>query len=117
MAVIVKKTRPGKLKLFPPWFLAKNVLRKIEALLPYYYHKRFRFYFDRYGCLRCSCKNVIYSCSGLCHRCQALINDRLKRSDRAMKRMYGASPDLPSEVFLRRMTTARELLKDFRRAT
>jgi hypothetical protein len=90
-------------------------MRKIEALLPTYYHMRFRFYFDRYGCVRCGRTNVIYCCSGLCVPCQGLINDRLKRSDRAMKKQYGMDPDVPCALFLKRMTSAQELLKDLRK--
>jgi len=110
----VSKHKPGKLRFFPPWFLTKSTMRKIEGLLPYYYHKRFRFYFDLYGCIRCSRKNVVYACSGLCAGCQVTINSRLKTTDRAMRRQYQAGPVLPSAVFLKRLTTARELLKDFR---
>ena len=90
------------------------MVKKIEALLPYYYHKRFRFYFDRYGCVRCSRKDVAYSCSGLCVPCQGFINHRLECTDRALKREFGMHPDLPSALFMKRRTSAQELLKDFR---
>lgn len=73
------------LHFFPPWFLTKEVMRKVEALLPYYYHTRFRFYFDRYGCVRCGKKDVEYCGCGLCLPCNGLINDRLKRTDQAME--------------------------------
>lgn len=106
--------KPRKLRFFPPWFLNKSTMRKIERLLPYYYHKRFRFYFDLYGCIRCNRKTVMYACSGLCSGCEGTISSRLKRTDRAMKRRYDDGPGLPSAAFLRRITTARELLKDFR---
>jgi hypothetical protein len=111
------KNKPRKLRFFPPWFLKKSTMRKIESLLPYYYHKRFRFYFDLYGCIRCSRKHVVYACSGLCAGCQITISSRLKTTDRAMKRQYKAVPGLPSAVFLKRLTIARELLKQFRTST
>jgi len=101
-----------ELHVFPPWFLTKEVMRKIEALVPYYYHTRFRFYFDRYGCVRCGHKDVEYCCGGLCKPCNGLINDRLKRTDRAMKRRYGSSKDVPCIGFLKRLNSARELLAD-----
>ena len=91
-------------------------MRRVEALLPYYYHKRLRFYFDRYGCVRCARKDVIYCGSGLCTPCLGLIGERLKRADQAMKRMYGASSELPSKAFLKRVSSARDLLKDFRKS-
>jgi hypothetical protein len=102
------------IRLFPPWFLTKILVRKIEALLPYYYHTRFRFYFDRYGCVRCGRKDAVYCCSGLCLPCTGLITDRLKRSDRAMKRRYDTSNKLPCRAFLRRLNSARELLADLK---
>ena len=105
---------PAKLSVFPPWFLTRETMRKIEALLPYFYHTRFRFYFDRYGCIRCSRKNVVYCASGLCLSCQGLINDRLRRTDQAMKRRYGSSPDVPCKRFMKRWSSARELLADIR---
>jgi len=109
-----KRSAPQKLKIFLPWFLNKELLRRIEELLPYYYHARFRLYFNRYGCMRCSKKNVMYGCNGLCPKCLALISDRLKRSDRAMKRRYGVDPASAPHALLRRMMSARELLADFR---
>jgi|SRR5579859_5190665 len=99
---------------FPPWFLTKETMRKIEALLPYHYHMRFRFYFDRYGCVRCGKKDVEYCCCGLCLTCNGLINDRLKRSDQVMKRRYGTNNELPCKAFLKRLNSARDLLADFR---
>ena len=105
-----------KLKFFPPWFLTKATMKRIEALLPYYYHKRFRFYFDAYGCVRCGRKDVPYSCSGLCIPCQGFINHRLERSDRAMKRQYGAHPDPIPARLLKRRLSAQELLKDLKKA-
>ena len=102
---------------FPPWFLTKELVRKINQLLPYYYHMRFRLYFDRYGCIRCGRKNVVYRCGGLCVPCNGLINDRLKRTDIAMKRRHGTSTNIPSKAFLKRLTSAREILADIRRQT
>ena len=109
-----KRTAPQKLKIFLPWFLNKELLGRIQKLLPYYYHARFRLYFNRYGCMRCGRKNVMYGCNGLCTKCLALISDRLKRSDRAMKRRYGVDPASASRALLRRMMSARELLADIR---
>jgi hypothetical protein len=100
-------------RMLLPWFLDFPTIRKIEALLPYYYHSRFRFYFDRYGCLRCSRKNVVYWANGFCKPCHGLIINRLQRTDKSMKRRYD-KPELPSAEFLRKMTSAQELLKEFR---
>ena len=102
------------LPFFPPWFLSRDVVRKIDALVPYYYHMRFRFYFDRYGCVRCGRSDVEYCCGGLCIACNGLINDRLKRTDRALKRRYGSDQETPCASFLKRLSSARELLADLR---
>ena len=99
---------------FPPWFLTKKTLHKIEALLPYYYHLRFRIYFDRFGCVRCGKKKAVYCCCGLCKACNGLINDRLKTLDGTMKKRFGNTESPPCAAFLRRVKTARELLSDFR---
>ena|SRR5260221_9164768 len=103
-----------KSAIFPPWFLSRKIARKIDELLPYYYHSRFRFYFDRYGCIRCARKDLVYSCAGLCLPCQGLINDRLKRTDKIMQRRYGQHIQKPTKAFLKRLTAARELLADLR---
>ena len=108
----------SRIAFFPPWFLEKKVLRKIRRMLPDYYHKRLRYYFDAFGCIRCGRKDVIYSCGGLCLGCQWTINNRLKKSDAEMKRHYGGNKSwLPSADFLKRYTTARELLRDFKGKT
>jgi hypothetical protein len=108
--------KTSKLGFFPPWFLDRDTMRKIEALLPFYYHKRLRFYFDTHGCIRCSRKDIDYACSGLCLRCKGLVDERLRRTDKKLKEEYDLGPALPSALYLKRITTARDLLKDLRRA-
>src|SRR5882724_13627534 len=111
------KTTHHKCGVFPPWFATRAIVKKIETLLPYYYHMRFRFYFDRYGCIRCARTDAVYCCAGLCLSCQGLINDRLKRTDKIMKRRYGLTYDLPTKAFMKRWTSARTLLSDIRKRT
>jgi hypothetical protein len=103
-----------RLILIPPWFLSDSVKKQVEAIVPGYYHKRFRLYFDRYGCVRCSRKKVLYAGSGLCVRCIGLIGDRLKRLDAKLRSMVSVEPKAGNQAFLRRRRTARELLADFR---
>ena len=110
-----KRLKPSAQDFLLPWFVTKDTVRKIESLLPYYYHVRFRLYFDRYGCVRCARKNVIYGCNGLCLPCVGIITNRLKQTDRQMRRRYAKQPGPPSKAFLRRLTSARELLADFRK--
>lgn len=91
-----------------------EIRRKVQDLLPYDCHRRFRFYFERYGCVRCERKNVIYGCSGLCERCLGLVSDRLKRGDKKIETLYRASR-ARAVNFLRRRDCARELLADLQR--
>jgi len=102
-----------RLLLFPPWFLSREVRRQIEALLPYHYHKRFRFYFDRYGCVRCDRKGVRYGCSGLCVGCVSTVTLRLSQGDEKVEALYRASR-ARAVNFLKRRDTAREMLADLR---
>ena len=64
--------------LFPPWFVPMEVFKQFQRMLPAYYHQRFRLYFDRFGCICCKRKRVLYCCSGLCISCSSLINERLR---------------------------------------
>ena len=105
-----------QMAFFPPWFLEKRLLKKISGMLPDYYHKRLRCYFDSFGCIRCNRTDVIYSCGGLCLQCQWTVNNRLKKSDIEMKRRCGACDEqFPSCALLRRYQVARSLLRDFRK--
>jgi hypothetical protein len=108
------KSRHLRHDLFLPWFLSKDLLKRINALLPYAYHKRLRSYFDKYGCIRCGHKNALYCCNGLCVHCVGLISDRLKRGDTYMEKKRRAMPVAPSEAYLKRRASARELLRDLR---
>lgn len=105
-----------QIAFFPPWFLEKKLLKKIRGMLPDYYHKRLRYYFDSFGCIRCNRTNVIYSCGGLCLQCQWTVNNRLKKSDIEMKRHYLACEgQFPSAALLKRYQVAQSLLQDFRK--
>ena len=98
--------------VFPPWFLSRKVLHQVQQLLPSIYHKRLFAYFQRFGCIRCSCKRVPYCSNGLCRRCTGLLNDRLRRCDQAMAREYREATTLMSDRFVSRITSARTLLAD-----
>jgi hypothetical protein len=95
--------------------LEKKELKKIQRMLPDFYHKRLRYYFDSFGCIRCGRKDVIYCCGGLCSGCQWTVYNRLQKSDKEMKRHYSASKSHPpSSRLLRRYRAAQELLRDFK---
>lgn len=46
-----------------------------------------------------------------------LITERLKKTDRMMERRYGLRYEAPAAAFLKRMTSAQELLKDLKKLT
>src|SRR5271157_1480133 len=111
----VTERRGGRrLEILPPWFLSREQLRQVEALLPSHYYKRFRVYFDRYGCIRCNRKRVLYGGNGLCLHCIGLVSDRMERVDAKLNSSGLFDPKGPTKAFLRRRQTARELLADFR---
>jgi hypothetical protein len=91
-----------------------EVFKQFQRLLPAFYHQRFRLYFDRYGCIYCKRKQVLYGGSGLCISCLPLINDRLRQVDKNMRRLYGAKKSQPAKRFLSGRESARELLADLR---
>jgi hypothetical protein len=105
---------PKRLRFFPPWFVSRDVYEQMQELLPSLYHHRFRFYFDRYGCIRCKRKNIMYGCSGLCVECLPLIEGRLKQIDKEMRRIHDSSKNPPAQRFLAGREKARELLADLR---
>jgi hypothetical protein len=103
----------SRARIFPPWFLSRAVLREIELLVPAEYHRRFRAYFDRHGCVRCERREVPYGCNGLCLACVGLVSDRLKRIDKKMEKRQ-LDREVEDRGLLRRRELARELLADFR---
>ena len=112
---ISERSKGRRLVIFPPWFMSRSVIRQVEVLLPSYYHRRLRHYYDRYGCIRCNSKKGLYGGNGLCLHCIGLVGDRLKRLDEKLLKSTQDDSLEPSKVFLRRRESARELLADFRR--
>ncbi len=110
--VHAKNASKAKSEIFPPWFLSRSVLKQVQRLLPNIYHKRLFAYFQRYGCMRCNGKRVLYCSNGLCRRCAGLLIARLRRCDRAMEREYRDTMTPLSGRLVTRVTTARELLSD-----
>ncbi len=110
--VPAKNASKAKSEIFPPWFLSRSVLKQVQQLLPNIYHKRLFAYFQRYGCMRCNGRGVLYCCNGLCRQCTHLLIARLRRCDRAMEREYRDTMTPLSDRLVTRVTTARELLSD-----
>jgi hypothetical protein len=91
-----------------------RVFKQFQRLLPALYHQRFRLYFDRYGCIHCKRRQVLYSCSGLCISCLPLVDGRLRQVDKDMKKLYGGKKCAPAKRFPSGRESARQLLADLR---
>jgi hypothetical protein len=111
---ISERSGGRRLEVFPIWFLTEDIKRQIDRILPSFYRRRFRIYFERYGCVRCNRKKVMYGGNGVCRDCLYLLGDRLKRIDAKLKGTGEPEESKPTQAFLRRRRAARELLADFR---
>jgi len=115
--VLLPVIRPKEKHILPPVFLARNLRKSIERLLPAGYHQRLRLYFDTFGCLRCSCNDLIYGGNGFCGLCLRMLTKRLQKIDSELrKRLSEPSPDL-EEAYMRPYRSARRLLADLVRTT
>ena len=108
------RVRPVKAKMgtVPPLFLTIKLRKAIERLMPVGYYQRLRQYFDIYGCLHCSRKNVLYGANGFCMLCISMIGKRMRKVDKAMRARKPALPSKLEETYLRPYNSARQLLAD-----
>jgi len=109
---LAKHLSKAQSAIFPPWFLSRKVMRQVQRLLPSIYHKRLLAYFERYGCIRCNGKRVVYCSNGLCRSCTTLLITRLRRCDGMMAREYRDAMIAPSDQFVNKVITARAILAD-----
>jgi hypothetical protein len=96
----------------PPLFLTIKLRKAIERLLPGGYYQRLRQYFDIYGCLHCSRKNVLYGANGFCMLCISMIGKRMRKVDKELRARKPALPPKLEETYLRPYNSARQLLAD-----
>jgi hypothetical protein len=96
----------------PPLFLTIKLRKAIERLLPVGYYQRLRQYFDIYGCLHCSRKNVLYGANGFCMICISMIGKRMRKVDKELRARKPALPPKLEETYLRPYNSARQLLAD-----
>lgn len=98
----------------PPLFLTIKLRKAVERLLPVRHYQRLHQYFDVYGCLRCSRKNVLYGANGFCMGCISMIGKRMRKVDKKLRaRKPALSPNL-EEAYLRPYNSARQLLADLK---
>jgi hypothetical protein len=96
----------------PPLFLTIKLRKAIERLLPVGHHQRLHHYFDIYGCLHCSRKNVQYGANGFCMLCISMIGKRMRKVDKELRARKLAIPPKLEETYLRPYNSARQLLAD-----
>ena len=110
--ILLPRVRAKGKTILPPFFVTKSVRKAIERLLPAGHHQRLRLYFDTYGCMRCSCNDLIYGGNGLCALCLNMLRKRLRKIDAELrKRLSEPQPDL-EEAYARPYRSARRLLAD-----
>jgi hypothetical protein len=107
----VKPVR-AKMESVPPLFLTLKLRKAIERLLPAGHHQRLRQYFNIYGCLHCSRKNLLYGANGFCMICISMIGKRMRKVDKALRAIKPALPPKLEETYLRPYNSARQLLAD-----
>lgn len=101
-----------KTNILPPVFLTRTVRKTIERLLPAGHHQRLRSYFDTYGCLRCSCNDLVYGGNGFCRLCLRMLGKRLLKIDAELRKRFSEIPTQLEEEYLRPYRSARKLLAD-----
>ncbi len=111
-----KKQVPSRREeFFLPWFLTTGLRKRVDKLLPRYYHFRLRMYFRQYGCISCHRRDHLqYGSNGLCRNCFAVVGDRLRRTDVKLQRQFGHEQEHAAEEILRRLESAGKLLADLK---
>lgn len=67
------------LVLLQPWFLPKRVASAIHGLVPHGYWRKWRDFFDDYGCLICGSESRYHS-NGMCLTCSMRTRKKLAQS-------------------------------------
>ena len=88
-----------------PWYVPRDVYLEIRRVLPNIHLTKMRYYFEDYGCLKCSDRKALYGSNGLCEKCSVLIRGRVARCmERRLKKVGvvprhgGISDNLASEM-------------------
>lgn len=110
--VLLVPPRTEEKNILPPVFLTRKLRKTIERLLPAGHHQRLRIYFDTYGCLRCSCNDLIYGGNGFCRLCLRMLGKRLLKIDAELRKRLSVAPTELQDAYLRPYQSARKLLAD-----
>jgi hypothetical protein len=60
-----------------PWFLPKPTYLTLKKLLPSSQLAKMRYYFEDYGCLKCSSRTALYGSNGMCFQCSIVVRGRV----------------------------------------
>ena len=94
------------------WFGSREIFHKIRKTMPPAYFKRFPLYFEQYGCIHCGRKDVPHCANGLCSACSTLIRLRFERIGKRLAQEDQPIPPERATLYLRKVTSARQLLED-----
>jgi len=92
-----------------PWYLPLKTATTIRRILPSEQRHKMKFYFEDYGCMKCSRKKVLYGANGMCRKCHGQLKLRILF---AIKRRWTAkSIDNKPRTFTR-IGDAQRILSD-----
>ena len=92
-----------------PWYLPLKTANAIRELLPREHRHKMRFYFDDYGCVKCSKQGVRYGSNGMCKVCVQQVKLRLLW---AIKRRWTHKTRQQPPRSFKRVEEAQRLLRD-----
>ena len=64
--------------MFEPFFRSRQVAFEIRRLQTVPEQRKWRIYFDRFGCLYCHIKRAHHASQGMCERCHLRVHRRLQ---------------------------------------
>jgi hypothetical protein len=103
LAEMMGDSRDG---IFEPFFQAKAIMHAIRKLETIPQQRKWQYYFEEWGCLRCARKDVRHESLGMCVACHARIYQRLANILRR------ASDDRPSPPVRNLQDVAQEALRE-----
>ena len=87
-----------------PWFLSKPLYLAVRRVLPPSQMLKMRYYFEDYGCLKCTRLDALYCSNGLCRGCSVMVRARVALAlKRRFKKLGVKVPKEPLERYLRRI--------------
>jgi hypothetical protein len=96
--------------LLEPWFLPRDVAWAILRLLPIFHQRKWTYFFEDWGCLKCGRKAALHVGDGLCNKCRASVDYRLKSSMKRRATKDGPTAEQQMDRMLARVRNAQQTL-------